>query len=293
MAARNWLLSTTSITTLVVGLPAAALAADLSGPAPADLYSAPASLPAVSAVNGKIGTFVGDVSNNFAVGVSASLAFPLSHSWGAQIDGMFGTAGGAFYGIGGHVFWRDPSRGLVGAYASYVGWGTSSTVAVATPTGGFADVTGANVGKIGIEGESYMDRWSLEGLAAYQFGTNSGFAGRATIAYYLTDDFRFDLSARYLQGVGGIGSAGIEWAPQGVHFSLFADAAVGANSYSHLLGGMKWYFGGEQKSLIRRHREDDPENPLPHDLHKTMGNAYCDEDSELFDGVCEPLSDGT
>ena len=292
MAKRHWLLSTTSITALVVGLPVAALAADLSSPAPAyNPYATPASLPAVSAINGKIGTFAGDVSNNFAVGAYGSLAVPLSQQWGAQIDGMFGTAGGAFYGVGGHVFWRDPSQGLIGAYASYVGWGASGTIPVGAPIGGVADFTGANVGKIGIEGEAYLGRVSLEGLAAYQYGTNSGLAGKATVAYYPSDDLRLDLSLRYLQGVGGIGSASVEWAPTESGFTLFADAAVGGNSNWQVLGGAKWYFGGKEKSLIRRHREDDPENSLPLDLYETTGSGHCPPGTDLTDGTpaaCTP-----
>ena len=30
------------------------------------------------------------------------------------------------------------------------------------------------------------------------------------------------------------------------------------NPAFNILGGLKFYFGGEDKSLIRRHREDDP-----------------------------------
>jgi hypothetical protein len=277
MVKRHWLLSTTSIAALIVGVPGAALAADLSAPAlNYDPYVPPSSLPAVSAINGKIGTFIGDVSNDFAFGVDGSLAIPLSERWGAQIDGMVGSAGSAaFYGVGGHVFWRDPSQGLIGAYGSYVGWGTTASVPVGAPIGAIADITGANVGKIGIEGERYLGRFSLEGLAAYQYGTNSGFAGRATVAYYPTDDLRLDLSLRYLQGIGGIGSAGVEWEPTQAKYSLFANAAVGGNGYWQVLGGARFYFANTQKSLIGRQREDDPENSLPLDLYKTTGAAHC------------------
>lgn len=272
MILRRWALFATSVAALLAGPPAVS-AGNLSPAATSDPYMPAASLPAVSAINGKIGTFGGSIDTDLALGVFGSLAVPLGQRWGAQIDGMLGTAAGAFYGVGGHLFWRDPSKGLIGAYASYVGWGASKTVPL---FGGLGyDVTGADVGKVGLEGEAYLGRVSLEGLAAYQYGTNSGFAGSATAAYYPTDDLRLDVSLRYLQGPGATGAAGVEWAPTRSGLSLFADAAVGGNSVWQVLGGAKWYFSAISKSLIRRHREDDPGNPLPLDVYQTAGDTYC------------------
>jgi len=39
--------------------------------------------------------------------------------------------------------------------------------------------------------------------------------------------------------------------------SLFASAARGEAGFYYALGGIRYYFG-EKKSLILRHREDDP-----------------------------------
>lgn len=269
MAKCNWLLSTCSFAAVVAALPASALAADP--------FTAPVEqLPAVSTFNGKAAMFTGAVGGDFTLGANGSLAVPLSTQWGGQIDGLLGTAGGgAFYGIGGHLFRRDPAVGLLGAYASYVGWSAVTTTSVPTPGGAFMDFAGAQVGKIGIEGEAYLDRFSLEGIAAYQFGTFSGFAGKGTLAYYPTDNLRLDLSVSELQGRGLLFAAGGEWAPAGTGFTVFGDAGVGANSAWHALGGIRVYFGGEEKSLIRRHREDDPENLLPDDLYRASGAAYC------------------
>ena len=43
--------------------------------------------------------------------------------------------------------------------------------------------------------------------------------------------------------------------------SIFADLATGEDDYEHVLVGAKYYFGGD-KSLIKRHREDDPPNNI-------------------------------
>ena len=283
MRRRALLLSTVSLVALLAVRPDLAMAADP--------YSLPApnTLPAVSALNGKIGVFGGGITSDFTLGATGSLAFPLSDHWGGQVDGLLGSAGsGVFYGVGGHLFWRDPAKGLIGAYASYGGWSASSTVPVSVPSGGVADVSGASVGKVGVEGEAYLGRVSLEGLAAYQYGTASGFAGKATAAYYATDNLRLEVSARELAGLGALGGAGFEWQPKDTsRFSVFATGAVGPSSYWQALGGVKMYFGGTAKSLILRQREDDPDNALPDDLYQTIGTGGCPVGTHLTHGFCD------
>jgi hypothetical protein len=242
----------------------------------------------VSAPNGKLGAFAGSLAGEAAYGVGGSLAVPLHDQFGAQLDGLVGTAaGGTFYGIGVHLFWRDPSKGLLGAYASYAAWDTTSTISVSDPIDGIATVAGATVGKVGVEGEAYFDRVSLEGLAAYQFGTNSGFAGKATLALYPTDDLRLDIGARYLEGPGASLAGGLEWSPPGTAVSFFADGSLGQNGSWSALGGLKVFFGGEQKSLIRRHREDDPDNMLPDDLYTIVGEGRCPVGTIELSGFCD------
>ncbi|MEJ0097256.1 MAG: hypothetical protein WDM84_04120 [Bauldia sp.] len=279
MTNRGLLLSSVSFVALSALLSGSALAADP--------YAAPANLPAVSGQNGKLAAFTGSIGGDFTLGATGSFTVPLSQQWGAQVDGLVGGAGGGtYYGVGGHLFTRDPARGLLGAYASYVGWGTSSTVDASSPIGSIADITGADVGKVGVEGEAYLGRISLEGVAAYQFGTNTGATGSATVAFYPTDDLRLDLSFHYLQGPGGSLAAGVEWAPPGKSLSFFADAAT-ASGGSTVLVGLKAYFGGAEKSLIRRQREDDPDNLLPDDLYSSIGPAYCPPGTREFDGFCD------
>ena len=251
---RNRLLSTTCL--MAVAAVGGAQAADL----PQGYGGLPnyGDLPAVSQLNGKVAAFGGSQDGGL-FGVTGSLTAPLGHAFGAQIDGMVGSGrSAAFYGVGGHLFWRDPAKGLLGLYGSYVSWDLHD--------GG---TNGANVGKVGVEGEAYLGRFTLEGLAAYQFATKTGFAGKAVVAYYPIDNLRFDGGVRYLEGPGAIGVVDAEWQPRiGSNWSLFASGSFGDN-YTQALGGLRYYFGDSGKSLIQRHRQDDPGNSLPDDLFTT------------------------
>jgi hypothetical protein len=40
--------------------------------------------------------------------------------------------------------------------------------------------------------------------------------------------------------------------------SAFVEGRVGSNQFEGIWGGLRVYFGQKEKSLIRRHREDDP-----------------------------------
>jgi hypothetical protein len=271
---RSFLLSTSAV---ALAAPAA-WAADFAAPESYSPDFSAASTSAVSAPNGKLGAFGGVIADDEeAYGAFGAFALPLGQSFGLQIDGMVGNADDdLFYGVASHLFWRDPSVGLLGFYASYAKWDSSSTIEADTgPEGAVQDITGGEVGKVGLEAEAYLGRISLEGMLAYQFGDEEGVAGKGTIAFYPTDDVRFDLSVSHLEGPGFSGGVGVEWAPPAaMGLALFADASINEDEDVRAFGGVTFYFG-QQKSLIQRHREDDPDVELPDDLFTTIGDAYC------------------
>jgi hypothetical protein len=208
-------------------------------------------LPAVSAPNAKLGVFGGSIDGFSGWGAAGSFSLPLQQRSGLQFDSLAGTAGGsAFWGVGGHLFWRNPANGLLGVYASWVDWSPR----------------GAQVSKIGVEAALYRGPFTLEGVLAAQGGTFSGVAGHATAAIYLGENFRLDGTYRYLEGLGSVGGVGAEWLMANTGFALFASGNWGSDGYQTIIGGAKLYLG-PQKSLIRRHREDDPDSLLPYDLH--------------------------
>ncbi len=279
MRLRNVLLSTTCLVAVAAGGAQAAGLPDGYGGLPA--YG---DMPAVSQVNGKASVFGGGQDGGL-YGVTGSLTAPLGHDFGLQFDGMVGSGkGAAFYGVGGHVFWRDPAKGLLGLYSSYVSWDVINGIPPDDAIGG------AKVGKVGVEGEAYLGRFSLEGLATYQFGDFTGFAGKAVLAYYPTDDFRIDGGVRYLEGAGAIGMVDAEWQPHpGKGLTVYASGSFGENNYVQALGGARFYFGDTGKTLIRRHREDDPinVNGLPGDL---MDSDHCPPGKyKDSDGLCFTL----
>ena len=62
---------------------------------------------------------------------------------------------------------------------------------------------------------------------------------------------------------------------------MYASGSFGSD-YTQALGGVRVYFGDPGKSLIRRHREDDPDNSLPDDLFTTTGGSYCPADKPYY-----------
>jgi hypothetical protein len=218
----------------------------------------PLQLPAVSQHNAKIGAFGGSIDGDTGWGLLGAFSVPLHQAWGLQVDGMWGSAGGSsFWGVGGHLFWRNPTQGLVGLYGSWVDWSP----------------IGAEVRKLGLEAEAYHGPWTLSGIVAAQSGDFTGIAGSVTAALYVRDNLRLDATYRLLQGVGNVGVLGVEWQHDTSGLALFANGSWGEGNHTTIIGGVKFY-AGPQKSLIRRHREDDPEVVLPLDLfHKPAAAA--------------------
>jgi hypothetical protein len=224
-------------------------------------------LPAVSAFNGKIeagGGFADlkgiDGTGQFYGG--AAFSVPLGDRFGFQADL---TVNHALHNtsIGGaaHLFTREPSSYLLGAY------------------GGIADVGAAKLAWVGGEGEIYAGNVSVELLGGYmnvkpngKNHQNKGFAV-ADFGYYATDNFRLTLGASSIAGFES-GHAGFEYMLDSSPFSITGDARVGEAGFAAVTIGGAFYFGGNEagKSLIRRHREDDPRIRF-HDIFGAGGTA--------------------
>ena len=222
----------------------------------------PQQLPAVDGINAKIDGFGGADPNGF-YGASGSLSVPLAQQWGLQLDGEVGSDSGiGEHGGAGHLFWRDPSIGLLGAYASYLHWNGTNDV-------NFGRIS-ANVGRFAVEGEYYLNRWTLSGLIGVEtlsiksalpiFSVANHFFDDVSVSYYPTDNFK--LSA------GHVGTFGTHFLTLGSEYgfalgggrmaSLFADGWIGERSNNGALVGLRMYFGQRDKSLMDRHRQDDP-----------------------------------
>ena len=199
----------------------------------------------------------------------------MTHAVGVQFDAIGGTLGGRGFGGGaGHLFWRDPSTGLLGIYASGLELDRFG---------------GTSIWRVGIEAEAYFGQFSISGTigaeqvsgATRVFGVPANglllsgvndklrFYDMIDLNYYLTDNFKFSVGHRYIAGRNAA-ALGAEYAFEiapGLQASVFGEGRIGEKDYMAGFGGVKVYFGGPtSKPLIRRHREDDPPNRLMDDV---------------------------
>ncbi len=293
----------------MVGLGGAMVAGQAAAADPAADNPMMGSYPAVSGLNFKIGIAGGlqdggnflddegterDTSQTF-VG-TASVTTPILHSFGFQLDGLLGyinrdddvsgvigvnsddeVDGEFVYGVGGHLFWRDPTKGLVGVTASYVELEGDDDSFGDFPYREFAP--GMSITRVGAEGELYLQQFTLAAGAGYQFidftgdfspapdadFEEDGMYAQLDLSWYATDNLALSIGAETNPNTDILGTAGVEWAPAIESFnglSLFADAAVGEDDYASASLGVRFYFG-QGTSLKERHRFDDPVDNLP------------------------------
>jgi hypothetical protein len=125
MSIRKTLLNTTMLAGVVGGVLLGASpgrAADINV---VPYYKAPVlpELPAVDGFNGKVEAWVGSINRASLYGYRGAFSVPLATQWGLQVDTSAGALQGrAFGSVAPHLFWRDPTRGLVGLYASHTYW---------------------------------------------------------------------------------------------------------------------------------------------------------------------------
>ena len=196
---------------------------------------------------------------------AGSLTIPVHENFGAQLDlaGGLTTHGRALKGAAVRLFWRDPDRGLIGPTFTRAGLGARF------------------FNRVGLEAEYYRPAWTLALRGGYQNGSydHTGY-GAADFRWYATDDLMVEAAFRAV-GDDRFGRLGVQWQPVPEKLPaglvLFGSAGVGDEGYTHVLAGLRFYFG-PSKSLKRRHREDDPENDVVDDV-LTVTNQY-DENEE-------------
>jgi hypothetical protein len=238
-------------------------------------------MPAVDGVNWKVGGLGGSLADRAIGGAQGSLSLPLGNQYGVQIDGTLGSFDGSFFGnVGGHLFWRNPSQGLLGVYVNHTHWDQFG---------------GVHVTQFAGEGEYYWQRWTLQAIAGVEFG-NSGsvvsgtpatglitdsidvktrFFDKINLAYYLTDNWKAFVGHRYLGGKHAL-ALGSEYAlplSGGKMASAFVEGRIGENDFHGVWGGLRFYFGQKDKPLIARHRQDDPINWDPDTLF-SLTNSF-------------------
>ena len=270
MTIRDRALSTTMLTGVVTGFmlaPFTATAADLYNKAP--VAPTQTFLPAVDGVNWKFGGLGGVFDDRTIAAGTASVSVPLGFHYGLQLDGAAGSFDGRFMGAtGAHLFWRNPAQALFGVYGSFTHWDKAG---------------GLNAAQVAGEGELYLGRFTLQGIAGVEFGNSKSevvgafidtydiktrFFNKINLAYYFTDDLKAFVGHRYLGGKHALALGG-EWAFRvngPTMGSLFVEGRVGEEDYKGVWGGLRFYVGQKDKSLIQRQRQDDPIEWTPETL---------------------------
>jgi hypothetical protein len=207
-------------------------------------------LPAVSGPNGKVEigggwTDIDDLNSDEVFRGGAAFSFPVGDMFGIQADlTALDAFGETAVGGAAHFFTRDPNSYLLGIY------------------GGYVDGDSANIWHVGPEAELYLDNISIEAVGGYMDISNGGgseFYAMGKLALYATDNLRLSVGASTVANFESA-NAGLEWfmGDTGIPASLTLEGRLGEDSFSSVMAGISLYFGGEDKSLIRRHREDDP-----------------------------------
>jgi hypothetical protein len=255
MSMRSVLSSTTFISGMVGAAfltPTWCAAADFSAPVPTPT--------AVGGVQAQLSAFGGVLSRFGLYGANGSLALPLGPQFEFKVDGTVGSWDQDVFGIGAvHLFWRDPSRAMVGLYASYTAWDRFG---------------GVHAFHVGGEGALYFGRWSFEARAGVETGNSTSaiigpfletyqvktrFFDMVDVAYYLQDNLKLSVGHRYIGGRNAAafgGEFGFNLGG-GTMASLFVEARVGEADYHGVWGGLRFYFDRHEKSLMQRHRAND------------------------------------
>ncbi len=232
---------------ILVGGVATLLGMALAAPARAQ----DANLPAVSGVNGKVQLEAGEGDAHPLGEGIGSLTFPLGQSFGGQIDAGGASDGGhAIWGLAGQGFWRNPDLGLVGGFYAHMHEDLT-----------FPGMTGTQLSRSGVEGALYLGRFTPQAEVGFQSGgTKNGAFGVVELGWYPTDNLLIRGGADLNPGKD-LALADVEYqlgysALPGL--SVFAEGGVSGERPSYALFGFRYYFGAT-KTLIRRHREDDPD----------------------------------
>ncbi len=240
---------------------------------------------AVDGVNGKMEAFFGASDYRIAgprgdsantAGLAGSFSMPLGQSFGLQVDALASTRDGEFVGGGaGHFFWRDPAKALFGAYGSY------------SKRDGLSEQTV----RLALEAEGYFGRFTLGGIAGFERtianagvtffpggaivseGSQNRFFNAVDLSFYATDNFKLSVGHRYASGIhmGAVGAEYLVQTGSGAAYSFFAEGRMGEQRFAAAMAGVRVYFGQKDKTLIRRHREDDPPNYLGSDILSPSG----------------------
>ena len=111
---------------------------------------------------------------------------------------------------------------------------------------------------MGVESGNSKTQITSNLIETYNIPTR--FFDKINLAYYLSDDWKAFVGHRYVGGKNAL-ALGSEFAFRingPTMGALFVEARIGEDDYRGLWGGLRFYGGQKDKTLIQRHRQDDP-----------------------------------
>ncbi|MEC9342403.1 MAG: hypothetical protein VYD64_01025, partial [Pseudomonadota bacterium] len=185
----------------------------------------------MSAVSGVIGGY----ANHMFI-ASVATPFPFFDQFGAQLDLGIGSYRSSYTSAaaGLHLFWRDPSVGLLGVYGD---WGY---------------VNPEHAGRMGVEAAWYSGNWSIDAFAGVQFGQHvlTEFVDEVDLSYYFTENFKASVGHR-LTARGHVANIGFEYLPElgmASGWSIYGEAETGEDDYHGAWLGLRYSFGSSSAS---------------------------------------------
>ena len=194
---------------------------------------------------------------------SAATRCRLGHSFGLQADGALGRIDEDTMGGGGlHLFTRDPSRYLLGLYGSYHTWNVHRHLAGGRRGPALPAAASRSTGSAAMKASPFPRRSAASRSRPARRSCLR--AGRSRLLPDRRPQGSTAATATSTRQASVPRASSISCAPIDSPISLFAKADFGEEEYNRITGGLKIYLGpNPDKSLIARHRTEDPENYTP------------------------------
>lgn len=211
---------------------------------------------------GSAAVSAGSMDSDSGLNFEGAYAILLGGGFGFQIDGMHSSIGTTeFAGGGAQVFWQNNSPWLASlGFASVHGeWVESQEMSAGLQFQQDWYSIGAKVG---------YARISYDAMVPFIDDKENSLLMEIHADFYVSETLRASLGVEHRFDLL-FAEAELEWLTPVDGLSLFANCMVGQNQYDHALVGLRYYFGGETRSLKGRRQTP---RPMGNGVLHAMGN---------------------